>query len=211
MQKTGFIYLWFDKKHKRFYLGSHWGTEDDGYICSSRWMRKAYRRRPQDFKRRIIQCDISRKELIDQEHKWLALIKNEELGKKYYNLIRERTGSWAHDEVSRLTVSQKISKSLKGKPKTEEHKQKIILNHRGTSGKKFSEETKRRMSEAHKGVTHSEESKEKIRQKKLGIPRSKECIEKMSNSLRGRKLSDEHKKKVSASLIGNKRACKENV
>ena len=54
MEKYGFIYVWYDKKHKRYYVGSHWGHEDDGYICSSSWMRKAYRRRPSDFRRRII-------------------------------------------------------------------------------------------------------------------------------------------------------------
>lgn len=21
---SGFVYIWFDKKHKRFYIGSHW-------------------------------------------------------------------------------------------------------------------------------------------------------------------------------------------
>ncbi len=30
-QKYGFIYLWRDRKHNRYYLGSHWGSEDDGY------------------------------------------------------------------------------------------------------------------------------------------------------------------------------------
>lgn len=53
-EKYGFVYLWHNKKHKRFYIGSHWGTEDDGYLCSSNWMRKSYYRNPQDFKRRIL-------------------------------------------------------------------------------------------------------------------------------------------------------------
>ena len=29
MEKHGFVYIWFDRKHRRFYIGSHWGTEDD--------------------------------------------------------------------------------------------------------------------------------------------------------------------------------------
>jgi hypothetical protein len=24
----GIVYLWYDIKHQRFYLGSHWGTEN---------------------------------------------------------------------------------------------------------------------------------------------------------------------------------------
>lgn len=37
------------KKHSKYYIGSHWGTEDDGYICSSKNMRDNYRYRPHDF------------------------------------------------------------------------------------------------------------------------------------------------------------------
>ena len=86
MEKYGFVYIWYDKKHKRYYIGSHWGTENDGYICSSRWMRKAYRRRPNDFKRRIIaRVYESKNALLDKEHEWMLLIKDEELGDKYYN------------------------------------------------------------------------------------------------------------------------------
>lgn len=36
MEKHGFVYIWFDKKKNMFYIGSHWGHEQDGYICSSR-------------------------------------------------------------------------------------------------------------------------------------------------------------------------------
>lgn len=40
MSKYGFVYIWFDRKHHRFYIGCHWGHEEDGYICSSNWMRE---------------------------------------------------------------------------------------------------------------------------------------------------------------------------
>ena len=58
-EKYGFVYLQFDRKHKRYYVGCHWGTVDDGYICSSNWMRDTYNRRPQDFKRRILKKNLS--------------------------------------------------------------------------------------------------------------------------------------------------------
>lgn len=32
MNKYGFIYLWYDRKHKRYYIGAHWGLKNDGYI-----------------------------------------------------------------------------------------------------------------------------------------------------------------------------------
>ena len=61
----GFVYLWYDRKRKMYYIGSHWGTVDDGYICSSNRMRKAYKRRPQDFKRRILETVKDRNYLLE--------------------------------------------------------------------------------------------------------------------------------------------------
>lgn len=89
MQKYGFVYLWYDRKRKMYYIGCHWGTVDDGYICSSKRMRDAYRRRTLDFKRRILKRNISKESLLEEEYKWLQLIKDDELGKKYYNLRKE--------------------------------------------------------------------------------------------------------------------------
>jgi hypothetical protein len=87
MEKYGFIYVWFDKKHRRFYVGAHWGLEDDGYICSSTWMRNAFKRRPNDFKRRIIKRIYSSKlDTFIQEQHYLNMIKPEEKKTKYYNI-----------------------------------------------------------------------------------------------------------------------------
>lgn len=133
MEKTGFIYIWYDRKHKKYYVGSHLGTEDDGYICSSRWMRQSYKRRPKDFKRRIIQRNLSKEVLKEEEHKWLKQIKNEELGKKYYNLTIALNGNgWERGKSRSEETKKKISETLKGnipwnKGKTydEEYKQKV--------------------------------------------------------------------------------------
>lgn len=32
---TGFVYIWRDRKNKMFYIGSHMGKLDDGYIGSN--------------------------------------------------------------------------------------------------------------------------------------------------------------------------------
>lgn len=94
MEKYGFVYLWYDKKHKRFYLGCHWGDENDRYICSSVWMKRAYNIRSQDFKRRVlIRIYSNPQDLFEEEYKWLSLIKKEELGKKYYNLVNFKIGN----------------------------------------------------------------------------------------------------------------------
>lgn len=160
MEKYGFIYIWFDRKRKMYYVGCHWGTIDDGYICSSNRMRDAYRRRPQDFKRRILISDIkSREETLEKEHQWFSLIKEEELGKKYYNLRKHKWGHWSTDINSRLTVGQKISASPN-------RAKNIGL---GNKGKKVSEETKQLLREANKKQFEYPHQRELRRQKSLEL------------------------------------------
>lgn len=122
MEKEGFIYIWFDRKRKMYYIGSHWGTIDDGYICSSNRMRDAYRRRPHDFKRRILKSNIERTVLLEEEHKWLDKIDEKELGVKYYNLRKHRWGHWSTDEDTRNVTISKLKR-----PMSEETKQKLRI------------------------------------------------------------------------------------
>jgi hypothetical protein len=146
--KQGFIYIWFDRKRKMYYIGSHWGTIKDNYICSSDRMRDAYRRRPEDFKRRIIQKNIERTKLLEEEHKWLSLILDIELGKKYYNLRKHKWGHWSTDINKRLTIGQKISKSQIGRKLSEDTKIKIgKANSKSLKNVKKSESARKKMSE----------------------------------------------------------------
>lgn len=90
----GFVYLWFDSHRRKFCVGSHYGAVDDGYITSTGWMRKAYKKRPQDFKRRIlyhlpVDC---KKTLLIAEQKVLSKLRDDELGTRYYNLKKEASG-----------------------------------------------------------------------------------------------------------------------
>jgi len=188
MEKYGFIYIWYDKKRKMFYIGSHWGREDDGYICSSKWMRDAYRYRKQDFRRRTLKRDINREDLLKEEYYYFQMIKDEELGKRYYNLNRHHFGHWQISEHSRKSVRKKLSEASKKLHQDSVYKQKFLEGRKklpsrskeairktalANTGKKRTEETKRKISESNKG-------------KVLGP------------------LSDEHRKKVSESLQGNK-------
>ena len=164
MEKYGFVYIWYDKKHKRYYIGSHWGSENDGYICSSRWMRKAYRRRPNDFKRRIIaRVYESKNALLDKEHEWMLLIKDEELGDKYYNYRKHRFGHWSSDEELSKNVRQRMSEKMKGVPiHSDEYKERLRQQALGNNGNlgggshpklgtKHSDETRKKISKANKG------------------------------------------------------------
>lgn len=120
-EKYGFIYLWLDKKHKRYYIGCHWGSIDDGYVCSSSWMKKAYKLRPLDFKRRILKTNIKyRPDMYTEEQKWLDMIKVEETkpfnkNPRYYNLNLKNGNLWHKYDEHIKTVGQKISVSKKGK------------------------------------------------------------------------------------------------
>jgi hypothetical protein len=115
VMKEGFVYIWLDRKRKMYYVGCHWGNIDDGYICSSNRMRDAYRRRPHSFKRRILKRYIVRDKLLEEEYKWLKLIPNEKLGKKYYNLSNRHFGHWSANSKSYITTTEKISKTLRMK------------------------------------------------------------------------------------------------
>jgi len=187
-ERTGFIYIWYDRKRKMYYIGCHAGKEDDGYICSSKWMRDAYRYRKQDFKRRIIKRNILIDDLLTEEYKWLSLILDNELGKKYYNLNKHHFGHWHIDIESRKTVKQKLSEASKLLHQDPEYKKKFLEGRKkmppqtqqqiekrakSNTGKKRTEETKRKISESNKG-------------KVMGP------------------LSDEHRQKVSESLKGEK-------
>ena len=66
-------------------------------------------------------------------------------------------------------------------------------------GKKFSEATRKKLSEANKGYKHFEEAKKKMKGKKF----SEEHRKNLSKTLKGRKLSEEHRKKMS--LVHHKR------
>ncbi len=92
-----------------FYLGSHHGREDDGYVCSSAAMMKEYKERPEDFKRRIIGRNYynNRQLTLMFEWCWLGYIKADEFKRKYYNRTRTAAG-WPEmtDEVRRARTEK---------------------------------------------------------------------------------------------------------
>lgn len=151
MQKHGFIYLWYDKKHKRFYVGCHWGHEDDGYVCSSPWMMQAYKRRPQDFKRRILKTGITiRKSLYEEEQRWLNLIKPEEIKVRYYNLCIKNNEVWHKYDENIKTISEKIAIRTKEAMADPEIRKKWEEGYKKADRKLSDPETRRKRSETMK-------------------------------------------------------------
>lgn len=184
--KTGFVYIWRDRKHGRFYIGSHWGTEDDGYVCSSRWMRNAHRRRPEDFKRRIVaRVESGRGDLLAEEHRWLQMIPDEELGSKYYNLTNHLNGHWTTDDGKSLTIKQKLSAAQKKNFEDPAYRERYM-------------ETRKRL------PPQSDETREKRRQSMLGKNVGREKTEAFYEAMkkrRGGTTSDKQKER--AREIGN--------
>jgi hypothetical protein len=99
----GFVYIWRDRLTKRYYIGSHLGAENDGYVCSNKWMLAAFRKRPEDFKRRIIWRLESEDypALLLEEQRWLNMIRDDELAtsesvsgqrNRYYNFKKTAAG-----------------------------------------------------------------------------------------------------------------------
>ncbi len=191
VEKFGFVYVWRDRKNKMYYVGCHWGLENDSYVCSSERMRSAYRRRPKDFKRRIVaRIYTNRQDLLVEEHKWLSLIKDDQLGKKFYNLNKHHFGHWTSSDRA-----EEIRKKLNGRKWSDESRAKMKGNKNG-AGKVCSEEKKRKISEAQKGRVHKNEAQNKAHS---------ELMKGKTPWNKGRKVwTDEDKLRISQQSKGRK-------
>ena len=155
-EKYGFVYIWRDKKHNRYYIGCHWGHVDDGYVCSSNWMLQAYKIRPQDFHRRILATGIkTRKETFQKELYFFGMIKQHEVKTRYYNLHITNNLSWHQNEETVKSISER----RKGKAIYKDLNGNIIgllstTDPRVLSGEYVGQKA---------GTRHSEESLENIR------------------------------------------------
>ena len=163
---SGFVYIWRDRKYNRFYIGCHWGSPDDGYVCSSPWMKRAYARRPQDFRRRILSVvTTSRDDLYLKEQAWLDKVKADEIGTRYYNLSAKcLRNHWHQDDTRRLTVAEKISRAKTGSKMSEEGKRSLREKRKPTFGIKHTEEAKQKIRLARAKQVITEEHKESLRQ-----------------------------------------------
>ena len=86
------------------------------------------------------------------------------------------------------------------------HSEHTILHKNGnhyTLGKHHSEETKRKISDSHKGKTHREDTKRKMSESRKGKHHSEETKKKLSESNKGKTLSEEHSRKLSEAHKGN--------
>lgn len=99
---SGYVYIWYDTKAKLFYVGGHYGHVNDSYLCSSKTMLRAYKKRPDTFKFKVLEyvCGTTI-DLRICEQKWLNKIKDSELmisenvknkTCRYYNVKKNAIG-----------------------------------------------------------------------------------------------------------------------
>lgn len=179
-----FVYCWTDHKTNMLYIGSHKGSIDDGYICSSKYMMEEYVKRPSDFTRQII-AEGTVSDIRRLETKILQTV-NAKLDEKYYN--KHQNDGLFFDGWKKGTMSEEhrknMSEAAKKRKRTPEHIKKL---HEGRRNSKNSSEHNAKISKAnsginnpmygksiHKGKMRSLETIEKIRKAKSGIPCSEE-------------------------------------
>jgi len=165
-----FVYCWTDHLTNMLYVGSHKGSTDDGYVCSSKLMKEQYEIRPQDFTRQII-AQGKTEDVRSLECKILTAI-NARIDEQFYN--QTNGNGERHLKTHTISARQKIGNIHRGKTLSDNHKHIMSETHKGKSK---SEEQKKKMSESakilwktrkennyvvKKGKIHSEETKKKL-------------------------------------------------
>jgi hypothetical protein len=223
---TGFVYLWYDTKRKWFCIGSHMGSLEDGYTSSTGFMGRAIKKRPHDFKRRILYYynGTDQKELLAEEQKFLDRIKVEELcigqNKKkgtirYYNIKKTASGlggetasiifkdAWDNNPGRKKNQSERLTGS--GNPMFG----KTGVDH-PRFGKEQTPETRLKIKKAKTGVKPSKEPWNKGKKcpsisegkKKKPTVWTDEMRMNMSISQTGKKQTVDTRKNISKALKG---------
>lgn len=201
------------EKNRMFYVGAHWGNQDDGYVCSSRRMRNSYKRRPQDYTRRILEIVENKELLWEREYLWLQQIKIEELGVRYYNLHRTKYKSVEYTDEMRVKMAS--TKGKKQDPEVVKRRAESIKKTMSTPEKKveLSEQAKRRweipgQKEAHSAKMKEEwadEEKRKARIESLTEAQNRPEVKAETGRIsRERWENEEYRKKQSESHTGIK-------
>jgi len=188
-----FVYCWTDKLTNKIYIGSHKGTPDDGYICSSKWMMEEYNKRPEDFSRKIIaegdEADIRRLEAR------ILQSANAAYDEGYYNKHMNDGFYFSGWKAENITESHRKNMSIAASKRirTKDHIEKLHNGRKNSknspehnaailkynTGRKMSDEAKQKMSLAKKGRKLSEEHKEKLRKRDYSYMKTEEFKQKV--------------------------------
>lgn len=120
MIREAFVYCWTDHKTGMLYVGSHKGTLDDGYVCSSKLMLEEYKKRPEDFTRQIV-AEGSYVDIIKLEEVILTSV-NAKLNEQFYNQHNGNGNFYLKRQTQSARKKQSISKMGDKNPN---HKSKL--------------------------------------------------------------------------------------
>ena len=132
MSDLGFCYRWYDSSNGKFYVGSHKGTPDDGYLGGGTLFRRAYAIRPESFTREILYFGEHYR-LFEQ-----VVLNYEDAANNdnFYNLVNKAEGGSDKGHKKAESTKRKMSLAAKGKPKSEEHRKKVAKAMIGLTGAK---------------------------------------------------------------------------
>lgn len=170
--------MWTNLINGMWYIGSHQGTPDDGYLASGILINRAFKKYGmQNFKRDIIDQSVYFREMEEFYLKSLNAANNPQS----YNMKNTAIGGWNHIH-SNLENTQKRLKSLVGRIFPPESREKLrkpktfrdgINPRKGQCGHKLgpaSEERKAKVSKAHTGMKRTPEHCLAISLSKKGKP-----------------------------------------
>lgn len=99
---NSFIYRWFDRTLKKFYIGSHYGEVNDGYLFGGIDIKKEYKERPDDFEREILSyhlvSEYSEIRKIEKEYLIKYDVENNDM---FYNRTNESYGGYHKKSVEK--------------------------------------------------------------------------------------------------------------
>ena len=102
IEYNSFIYKWEDTKYGRYYIGSHVGSINDGYLFSGIDIKAEYKNRPSDFKRIILSYHLINEyhEIRDIEREYLIRF-DVENNDSFYNRTNESYGGHHRKSVEK--------------------------------------------------------------------------------------------------------------
>lgn len=200
-----FTYLWIDfgDGPAKFYIGRKIGDfwqidSSNNYQCTSKLVLAEMEKRPQDFKRFLIDTFSDKVGHREQEAELLQSV-DAARNPLYYNQHNENGKFIVTSEKMTVEWRQNISKASKGKPKRDVSKWFGNRNKRGKTQIAWNKGVPRTwVGPNHLGRKRSEETKRKISLSKIGKPRpwTPEWRERATNARIGKKRGP-YKKRAS--------------
>ena len=213
MKKFYYVYfITLDTPHgEMYYIGKrscNCEIEKDNYWGSGLLLKKAINKYGKERMTKKIICEYTTEEEAYEKEKYFISIFNACCDSCFYNLTEGGEGSlgykFTEEQIKRNTEGLKKYHSTH--PINEAQRKGLKKGHGHNRGQKASEETRHKLSEAHRGVPLSEKH---IQSKKDAM--TPEVRKKISDSLKGKKQSEETKKKRSESRKSYYRKIKEQA